>query len=300
MKKRKIDMKKFNTFFKSKITKFVIILVVICLFVFSFYKRNKKEVKDVVLMYTKGDNINKIEESIIDKNNESPKFRDKISKIITRKEKPKKWIDTKAKEYKQIVERIRQQDKDKILEKYSFTQEDFNKTKNLIRERAEITAGFQKDLRDEYNRKKVNGKLLYGKKIKNNDYVYVAVDSIVNDKKIQKKINNKTTFFVLKIDTDSQKSFNKKLFGKRINDIIYLKLSDFLDKEQVELLNETQNNAQETVNNFIKIYPYLNIPEYRDSIKYTNFSMKFVVLDILDNTFIKNNNIENKVFDYNK
>lgn len=293
-------MKKFNAFFKSKITKFIIILVVIGLFVLSFYKRNKEEVKDVVFMYTAGDSTSKTEESVDDKVEEPTNFRDKISKIMERKEKPKKWVDTRTEEYKKIIERIKQQDKDKLLEKYSFTQEDIEKGANIVTNRANDIIKFQNLLKNEYNNKKRTGKLRYGAKVKNNDYIYVSVNAIVDNKEIQKGISKDPTFFVLRVNSNAEKTFNNKLLGKRINNVVYLKVEDFLSKEDIEFLHEARADAQNSIENMIETYPYLDIPEYRDFIKYTDFSMKFTILDILDEDFINRNNIKNKVFDYNK
>lgn len=293
-------MKKFNAFFKSKITKFIIILVVIGLFALSFYKRNKEEVKDVVFMYTTGDSTSKTEESVNDKVEEPTNFRDKISKIMERKEKPKKWVDTRTEEYKKIIERIKQQDKDRILEKYSFTQEDIEKGANIVTNRANDIIKFQNLLKNEYNNKKRTGKLRYGARVKNNDYIYVSVNSIIDNKEIQKGISKDPTFFVLRVNSNAEKTFNNKLLGKRINNVVYLKIEDFLSKEDVKLLHEIRADAQGAVEDIIEMYPYLDVPEYRDFIKYTDFSMKFTILDILDEDFINRNNIKNKVFDYNK
>ena len=90
------------------------------------------------------------------------------------------------------------------------------------------------------------------------------------------------------------------MFGKKINDVVYLKIEDFLDKEKAKLLHETRADAQEAIENFVKAYPHLDIPEYTNSIKNMDFSMKFTVLDILDENFIEKNDIKNKVFNYNK
>lgn len=293
-------MKKFNALFKSKITKFIIILVVIGLFALSFYKRNKEEVKDVVFMYTTGDSTSKTEESVDDKVEEPTNFRDKISKIMERKEKPKKWVDTRTEEYKKIIERIKQQDKDRILEKYSFTQEDIEKGASIVTNRANDIIKFQNLLKNEYNNKKRTGKLRYGARVKNNDYIYVSVNSIIDNKEIQKGISKDPTFFVLRVNSSAEKTFNNKLLGKRINNVVYLKIEDFLSKEDVKLLHEIRADAQGAVEDIIEMYPYLDVPEYRDFIKYTDFSMKFTILDILDEDFINRNNIKNKVFDYNK
>ena len=298
-------MKKFNSFFKSKLTKFVIILVVIGLFCFSFYKKNKQEVKEAVLLYTKGDKSDTTTGELTTNDNELDEEKevvdkDKINNYLVKKRKPKKWVDTKADEYKQIVERIKQQDKNKILEKYSFTKEDIKKAESLVNEKSRATIEFQQLLKNEYNNKKSSGKLKYGKKINDNDYIYVAVDSVSINKKIQNTLDKKTTFFVIKIDSKSEKTFNKKLFGKKINDVVYLKIEDFLDKEKAKLLHETRADAQEAIENFVKAYPHLDIPEYTNSIKNMDFSMKFTVLDILDENFIEKNDIKNKVFNYNK
>ena len=297
-------MKKFNLFFKSKVTKFLIILFVIGLFCFSFYKKNKQEVKEAVLLYTKGENIadNKQDIEKEEQNNEtdgSKEDKSKISKVFVKKKKPKEWVDTKAEEYKQIIDRIKRQDKEKILKKYSFTEEDIKKAEEVIAKNVEATIEFQKLLKNEYNNKKRNGRLRYGRKVRNNDYIYVAVDNVSKNKEIQKKFNGKTTFFVIKIDSKSNKAFNKKLFGRKINDTVYLKIEDFLSEDKIRIINEARSNAQSSIDSLIRMYPYLDIPEYRDAIKDLDFSMKFVILDILEENFINKNNIKNKVFDYN-
>lgn len=306
----------FNSIFRSKLFKFIIVLVVIILSCIGYYKNNKKKIDDtVVFLYNNSKDNDNLDKEEINYNEENIKKKKKESenKVIFRKNKTKKWVDSKNQEYKEILRRAEKAKRQAILEKYNLdkpvskekVEENLKTFKNRLEKNAKEYSNFQNLLKNEYDRKKAQGRIYYNKKTKSNDYIYATMDTNFKDKEVQKKVNarnkdKKPMYFVIHIDSSKEKEFNRKLLNKKINDVVYLELEDFLSEDKKKQLRDLKRTSQEAVDKIAEANKYLKDINYQDSLRKAEFSYKIKIIDILDNDFVQKNKINEKIFDYNK
>lgn len=306
-----------NLILKKKTTKFIIAIIVIILAFLNYYKRNKKKVDEAIFLYSKlqqqeakaikeqqrkNDTIEqqgKEKQPIVKKNEELP------HNPLIKKEKPTPWVDKNIEEFRnkkrEIIEIEKRKEKlrlrNELIAKISEDKLNGKDIARIINEKNR----FGLLLKEEYTKKKKNGRINYARKIKDNDYIYVSLKPIVDNVDIQKKIDKiGDLYFVLKVDSTKPKSFNKKIIGKKINDVVRLKVEDFLSNEKIKELNKLREETREATKIYAEKYPYLKEVEYDKFVdKHMYYSYELKIYDVLDAKFIKDNDIDSKIFDYN-
>ena len=314
-----------NAILKKKITKFVIVVVIIVLAFVNYYKKNKEKVDEAIFLYgqmqkelqtgikeqqeqkqdvvedkKQDKDVVEEEEPILQKDKEKAK-----RTLFGRREKPTPWVDKNLEDFKEKQRRVEEARKkeeelkrrSEIMAKIKENKEKGINVVQIINEKNE----FNVLLKKEYKRKKKAGKIKYGRKVQDNDYIYITMKPVSDDARLQQELNKiQDMYFVLKVDSTKPKSFNKKLHGKKINDTIKLRVEDFLSDEKIKMLNDLRNDTRVITQDYVKAYPYLKKAEYDKFVdKYLYYSFDIKIYDILDEAFVKNNDIGSKVFDYN-
>lgn len=296
----------FNSLFRSKLFKFLIFLVLLILFAIGFYKENKKEVKNVILMYSEGTNDELKKEDGEHEHTSIIKEKQPIISTFARMQREKKWISKRAEEQKRMMEFIKKQEREEIMKKYKVpeinpepSKESLEKTAKYLEKNFKTILEHDNLLKNEYESKKRKGEINYRQRVKSKDYVYVLVIPTSKMEDMNKKLKNSKFNFVIHVDAEKAKKFNQKIIGKKINDVVELELEDLLSEERIKILHEGFSNAEEAIKDIVERYPYLKGTAYEKSMDYVRFKMKFTILDVLDRNFIEKNNIKQKVFDYN-
>lgn len=290
----------------SRWFKFLIIIFVIFACIRGYYKKKEKDIKEV-LMYMqqekekeegkRQEEIDKKREELREKTKKGriERLNEAIDKQNRQKIMP--WTNSKTEKYTRLVKKNREK---KVVEEfkkeYPLDQKAIDKYKNIEKNIRNATY-YYNNLNDSYKQRKSGGNLPYGKKIKNNDFIYLLINGKHKDKEITSSLKGikLSGNQAIKVDLSKAKGLYKKMIGKKIGDKIILNINDFMTEQEQKDYAEIIADYKQVIDDLIKLQPHLENTKLSYMTQYGyDLVFEVVVLDIFSDDLVKKFDLENK------